>query len=111
MQHGDTRLRAPYMDTLRASPYAPQYWHLDRVVGGGLSVVTCYVATLPRVSLRVPYMKRVGGSLRVLLFFCYSSQTYSPSRVTLWVPLWGDLESFPQVLPGSGMQDEGLGYY
>ena len=33
MQHGDTRLRAPYMDTLRASPYAPQYWHLDRVVG------------------------------------------------------------------------------
>ncbi len=52
------------------------------------------------VSLRVPYMKRVRGSLRVLLFFCSSSQTYSPPRVTHWVPLWGDLESFPQVLPG-----------
>jgi hypothetical protein len=40
---------------------------------GVLSVVTSYVATLPRVFLRVPYMKRVKGSLRVLLFFSYST--------------------------------------
>ena len=40
---------------------------------GVLSVVTSYVATLPLVFLRVPYMKRVKGSLRVLLFFSYST--------------------------------------
>ena len=27
--------------------------------------------------------------LRVLLFFCYSSQAYSPSRGSPWVLLWG----------------------
>ena len=66
MEGDNTRLRAPYVDTLRASPYAPLYWHLDRVVG----VLVCgdiSVATLPRVSLRVPYMKTLRGSLRVVL--------------------------------------------
>ena len=60
------------MDTLRASPYAPQHWYLSGY-WGFLLVVTSYVATLPRVSLRVPYMKSLRGSLRVLLFFCYST--------------------------------------
>ena len=44
MQHGDTCLRAPYMDTLQTSPYAPQYWYLDRVVGGlvGGDMLCCH---------------------------------------------------------------------
>ena len=63
------------------------------------------------VSYGSPIWRGLEGPLRVLLFFCSSSYTSSPSRVTPWVLLWGDLESFPQVLPGTGMQEEGLGYY
>ena len=38
--------------------------------------------------------------LRVLLFFCYSSQAYSPSRGSPWVLLWGGLVSYSQAPPG-----------
>ena len=77
------------------------------LVGGDI-----LVATLPRVSLRVPYMKRV---YRVPLGYYCSSVIHHKHTHLLGLLLGpscgGDLESFPQVLPGSGMQDEGLGYY
>ena len=108
MQHGDTRLRAPYVDTLRASPYAPLYWHLDRVVG----VLVCgdiSVATFPRISLRVPYMKRVRGSPKgvIVLLLFYHKHT-SPLGHPLRTPYVETSKSSPQVPPGIY---EGLGYY
>lgn len=45
MQHGDTCLRAPYVDTLKTSPYALQYLHPERVVGvlvGG-DILCCHL--------------------------------------------------------------------
>ena len=87
LMEGDaTRLRAPYVDTLKTSPYALQYLHLERSVGV-LSVVTCYVATLPRVSLRVPYMKRVKGpplrSLCIDVVLIDYPQQYTPTSYPL----------------------------
>ena len=98
---GDTRLRAPYVDTLRVPlrPARIPSWGRSCMQDEGLGGVPVHLpmVTAHGTALRVPYMKSLKGPLRVVLFFCYSSQTYSSSRVTPWVLLWGDLESFPRA--------------
>ena len=74
------------------------------LVGGDISV-----ATFPRVSLRVPYMKRVRGSPKgvIVLLLFYHKHT-SPLGHPLRTPYVETSKSSPQVPPGIY---EGLGGY
>ena len=53
-------------------------------------------------TIRVPYMKRVKGALRVLLFFCYSTTNIPPPRDLLQGDLrdllQGDLRGDPGMI-------------
>jgi len=74
MQHGDTRLRAPYVDTLRIPlrclpGYPPGVDRACSMQDEGLGGVPVHLpmVTAHGTALRVPYMKSLRGSLRVVL--------------------------------------------
>ena len=83
MEGDNTRLRAPYVDTLRASLYASQYWHLDRVVGVLVcgDILCCNPSSGILTGPLYEEPKRVPKGVSVLLLFYHKHtqpiRTYS----------------------------------